>query len=285
VIRLLALDLDGTLIDDELVISPDVRRAIAEAQARGVRVTLATGRMLDATLPFARDLDITVPLICYQGGLIQALGSDVPLYRATMEPALVREMLEWQAQRGWHVVLYADNDVFVAEQQYPEIFYRMLLGERLVWVDNLSPVLEQHEPVKFLVVAERPEADRIEREMRQRFEGRMEVVRSHEMFVEGNPLGVSKGDALQRLATHLDIPQEQVMAVGDQGNDVPMIAWAGVGVAMGNGSPAARAVADWIAPPLAEDGAAAAIERFILAPRSIDAREQRREAGSAPGRR
>ncbi len=265
-IRLLALDLDGTLMDDDLVISPRVRRAIAAAQERGVVVTLATGRMFDATLTCARSLGITAPLICYQGGLIRAQDSDAPLYRATMEPALVREVLEWQARCEWHLVLYADDDVFIAGQQYPEIFYRTLLGERLVWVNDLFPVLEQHEPVKFLVVAEPAEADRIEAELRQKFEGRMEVVRSHAMFAEGNPLGVSKGDALRRLADHLDIPQAQVMAIGDQGNDVAMIVWAGVGVAMGNGSPVAKAVADWVAPPLAEDGAAVAIERFVLTP-------------------
>jgi len=263
-IRLLALDLDGTLMGDDLIISPRVRRAIAAAQESGVVVTLATGRMFDATLAFARELGITAPLLCYQGALIRSPDSDVPLYRAAMEPALVREVLEWQTRRGWHVVLYADDDVFVAERRYPESFYRALLGERLVWVGDLFPVLEQHEPVKFLVVAEPPEAGRIETELRQCFDGRMEVVRSHAMFVEGNPLGVSKGEALRRLADHLDVPRTQVMAVGDQGNDVAMIAWAGVGVAMGNGSPATKAVADWIAPPLAEDGAAVAIERFVL---------------------
>jgi hydroxymethylpyrimidine pyrophosphatase-like HAD family hydrolase len=77
-------------------------------------------------------------------------------------------------------------------------------------------------------------------------------------------LGVSKGDALQRLADHLGVPQARVMAIGDQGNDVPMLTWAGVGVAMGNASPAAKAAADWVAPPFSEDGAAVAIERFIL---------------------
>ena len=84
------------------------------------------------------------------------------------------------------------------------------------------------------------------------------------MIIEGNPLGVSKGDALRRLADHLGIAQGEVMAVGDQDNDATMIAWAGLGVAMGNGSPAVKAIADWVAPPLAEDGAAVAIERFVL---------------------
>ena len=102
--------------------------------------------------------------------------------------------------------------------------------------------------------------------MHQRFEGQMEIVRSHANFVEGNPLGVSKGDALRRLARHVGVTQERVMAIGDQGNDVSMIRWAGVGVAMGNASPKAKAVAEWIAPPFSENGAAAAIERFILNP-------------------
>jgi hypothetical protein len=92
----------------------------------------------------------------------------------------------------------------------------------------------------------------------------MQVVRSHTLFVEGNPIGVDKGDALRRLSAYLDVPQDRVMAIGDQGNDVPMISWAGLGVAMGNGSDAAKAVSDWIAPPLSAAGAAVAIERFLL---------------------
>ena len=263
-IRLVALDLDGTLMGDDQVISARVRRAIAAAQERGVTVTLATGRMYDFTRKHAIDLNITAPLISYQGGLIQAVDSETPLYRATMEPALVREMLDWQAQRGWHLILYADDDVFVADRQYPETFYELLVGERVIWADDLYTVLERHEPVKFIIVAEEPEADRIEEEVRERFKGRIEVVRSHVLFVEGNPLGVSKGNALCRLAAHLDIPQAQVIAIGDQGNDAPMITWAGVGVAMGDGGATAKAVADWIAPPLKEDGAAVAIERFVL---------------------
>jgi Cof subfamily protein (haloacid dehalogenase superfamily) len=264
-IRLLALDLDGTLMDDDMAIrSSRVRRAIAAAQEHGVVVTLATGRMFDFTLPVARELGITAPLICYQGGMIQAPDSDAPLYRATMDPALVREVLEQRIEHGWHFVLYADGDVFLDERRHPDSFYRDMLGERLVWTEDLGSVLERHEPVKFLVFVEPHETAGVERALRQKFEGQMEITRSHSLIVEGNPLGVSKGDALRRLAAYLDVPQSQVMAVGDQDNDASMIAWAGLGVAMDNGSPAVKAVADWIAPPLAKDGAAVAIERFIL---------------------
>lgn len=268
-IQLLALDVDGTLIDERMVIPQPVRRTVWQAQDRGVTVTLATGRMREAALPFAEELRIEAPLICYQGGLIQAPSADEPLYRATMDPELVREALAWREagdDRHWHMVLYADDALFAAERRRPASFYRDLLGDNLRWVDDLASVLDHYQPVKFLFVADAPEADEIEVAMRRRFEGQLEVVRSHANFVEGNPLGVSKGDALRRLAHHLDISQERVMAVGDQGNDVPMIAWAGVGVAMGNASPAAKAVADWVAPPFSEHGAAVAVERFILNP-------------------
>ncbi len=263
-IELLALDLDGTLIDERMTISERVRRAVIRVQQEGVTATLATGRMLESTAPFARKLGIQAPLICYQGGLVQALDADEPLYRATMDRQLAREALVWGGEQGWHAALYANREIFLAERRQPESFYRDLLGPNLRWVDDLVAVLEEHEPAKFLFIAERSEADEIQAALEERFWGRMEVVRSHEWFVEGNPLGVSKGDALRRLAGHVGVDQARVMAIGDQGNDVSMLIWAGVGVAMRSGSPAAKEVADWIAPPFSEDGAAVAMERFIL---------------------
>jgi Cof subfamily protein (haloacid dehalogenase superfamily) len=263
-IRLVVLDMDGTLIGPDLIVSPRVRRAVAAAQARGVAVTLATGRMFDFVQPFARDLGITTPFISYQGGLVKAADAAAPIYRATMDRALVREVLELCARRGWRLVLYADDEVYLTERDHSESFYRYMLGERLVWVDDLATVIDQHEPLKFIIFVEPQEAAEVEAELKQRFDGRMSIVRSHEMIIEGNPLGAAKVDALQRLAAHLGIPQAEVMTVGDQDNDAEIIAWAGVGVAMGNGSPAAKAAADWIAPPFEEDGAAVAIERFVL---------------------
>lgn len=264
-IRLLALDLDGTLMNDDMVIkSARVRRAIAAAQAQGVVVTLATGRMLDATLPFARELDITAPLICYQGALIQSPGANTPLYRATMAPALLRKVLEWGRERGEHLVLYAGEDVFLEEKRFSKTFYREMLGRRLVWVDDLVSVLDHQVPIKFVIFVESQEASRVRGDLQSKFDGQMELTRSHEVIVEGNPLGVSKGGALSRLAARLEVPQSRVMAIGDQDNDISMVAWAGVGVAMGNGSAATKAAADWVAPSVEEDGAAVAIERFVL---------------------
>lgn len=271
--RLLACDLDGTLIGDDTTIPPPVQRALAAAQARGVHVTLATGRSFPATLPFARQLDITLPLVCYQGGLIKYPLSGELLYQATMERSLVLQVLELAQARDWHTVIYVGDDVYLQEFQRPRSFYDNLLGSNSCLVDDLVEVVRESgpEPAKFIIVADKVEADRIQAELSTLFappgrplDQHMVVVRSHDFFVEGNPLGVNKGDALRRLAEHVGVPQAQVMAIGNQENDVSMISWAGLGVAMGSGSAAARAAADWIAPPLSADGAAVAVELFLL---------------------
>ena len=89
-------------------------------------------------------------------------------------------------------------------------------------------------------------------------------MRSHDWFVEGLAASVSKGTAAARLADRLGVAREEVMALGDGGNDLAMVEWAGLGVAMGNAAPAVRAAADVIAPSQAEDGAAWAIEQLAL---------------------
>ncbi len=264
-IQLAALDLDGTLIGEELAISLRVRRAIEAAQAHDRLITLATGRMFDFLVPIAHSLNIDLPLICYQGGMIRAANASHPLYQARMDRSLMRDVIKWQAERDTRLILYADDKVFLTERRCSDEFYRFMLGERLIWVDDLAPVTEQHEPIKFVLLVEAEEAEGIKAELEDRFGKRMTVTRSHEIIVEGNPPGVSKGDALRRLADHLDIPQAQVMAVGDQHNDLSMLTWAGVGVAMGNATHEVKRAADWIAPSVEEHGAAVAIERFMLA--------------------
>jgi Cof subfamily protein (haloacid dehalogenase superfamily) len=266
--RLLACDLDGTLMGDDTNIGVSVRQAITTAQDLGVLVTLATGRGFPETLPFAHLLNITVPIICFQGGLIKHPLTYDAVFRATMDRGLVLDVIQLAHTRDWHLLLYIDDGVFLEEMRRHRRFYDVLLGKNIHCVDDLTRVAAHHDsqPAKFLVVgSDGAESDNIQEVLRAHFGHQMQVVRSHTLFVEGNPIGVDKGDALRRLSAHLNVPQTHVMAIGDQGNDVPMLAWAGFGVAMGNGSDAAKAVSDWTAPPLSAAGAAVAIERFLLA--------------------
>jgi Cof subfamily protein (haloacid dehalogenase superfamily) len=260
-ICLLALDLDGTLFDFSFQFSPRVRRAVAEAQRRGVAVTFATGRSVTSTRPFAQELDIREPLICYQGGWIADRDGHV-LHRVALDRALAAQIIDFAQAHNWHVNLYRDGQLYLTELRHPISFYEGLLNPAVQPVPDLHALLDR-DPDKVLIVTE-GNGDEILAGLRERFDGQMEIVRSHDLFIEANPLNVDKGTGLAWLAGHLGVLQSQVMAVGDQDNDAPMVKWAGVGVAMGNGSPACKAVADWIAPTLAEDGAAVAIERFVL---------------------
>jgi Cof subfamily protein (haloacid dehalogenase superfamily) len=259
--RLIALDLDGTLVDLSFQFSPRVKHAIAQAQQRGIAITLATGRSPISTRPFAEELNIRVPLICYQGGLIAQRDGHV-LHRASLDRNLAAQVIEFAQARNWHVNLYQDGWLYLTELRHPVWFYESLLNPQSQLVPDLYALLD-HDPDKVLIVAE-GNGDEILAELSARFDGRMQIVRSHDLFIEANPLGVDKGNGLAWVADYLGVPQSQVMAVGDQDNDVPMVAWAGLGVAMGNGSLACKAAADWVAPPFEEDGAAAAIERFVL---------------------
>jgi Cof subfamily protein (haloacid dehalogenase superfamily) len=266
--RLLACDLDGTLVGHDTIVPEAVRRAIAAVQDRGIHVTLATGRGYSATLPFASVLNISEPIICYQGGLIQHPLTGELLFQATMTRSLVLNVLELAHALHWHVVLYFDDEIYIEEFRRDKSFYHDLLGLDIRRVDDLTRVLREHpsDPAKFLFVGEETETDHIQAELSERYGDHMQIVRSHTLFVEGNPLGVNKGDALRRLAEYLHVPQRQVMAIGDQGNDIAMLTWAGLGVAMGSGSATTQAAADWIAPPLSAGGAVTAMEHFLLEP-------------------
>jgi Cof subfamily protein (haloacid dehalogenase superfamily) len=264
-IQLVALDMDGTLMGEDLSISPKVRRAIAQTVQRGVTVTLATGRMFSATAPFAESLGIDAPLICYQGGWIQGLHTGI-LHRVTLPDDLAHQAIAMGRARKWHTILYADGQLFVDTLIRPVTYYEKFLGPDPIEATDLAAILSRHAPDKVLYVAEPDEIPGIADELIDRFETSADVVQSHSNFIEVVPKGVNKGEALAWLAAREGIPSHAVLAVGDQQNDLAMVAWAGTGVAMGNAINAVQDIAAWVAPALEEDGAAAALERFVLQP-------------------
>jgi len=262
-IRLIACDLDGTLMGEDLEFSPRLLRAIRRAQNRGITVTIATGRGFPTTRQFAQRLSIMAPVICYQGAQVR-LHDGAPLYQVDLPRAYLPEVVAFCRDRRRELTVYCDDQIYQATQAYDPSYYdrwfslpRHLVGDLL----NALP----GEPVKFLTIAaSREDGDRLEEDVRALAAHRFQVVRSHAWFVEGLASGVSKGNGLSRLAQHLGIRREEVMALGDSGNDASMVDWAGLGVAVGNASADVKAVAGVIAPPLAEDGAAWAIERYAL---------------------
>ncbi len=263
-IELVAFDLDGTLMGEDQVITPRVRRALAEAQSQGVIVTLATGRMFSSTVPFAQSLNIDAPLLCYQGAWIQALGDPKPRYRISLPLSITYETLALADAQGWHTVFYADGYIFLRELRYDARFYEALLGENFELVETWDTVIRRHQPDKILFVGDPAEIPAMGQQLHTRLGECAEIVQSHARFVEVGPRNANKGTGLAWLAEQLGIPRASVMAAGDQENDLAMVRWAGVGVAMGNAAPKVKQAAKWVAPSIEEDGAAVALERFAL---------------------
>ncbi len=266
-IRLAAFDLDGTLVGHDLKLSPRVKAAIARAQAQGVVVTLATGRGPSPTDQFAAELGLTAPLICFQGGIVYDYRAGKVLHETRLDPEVVPIIVKLAEERGWNLQFESPDMIYLPrESNHPEALFDLLKVSNWKRVDNFLTDLPET-PHKFILsLHDTAERDALAAELKASFDktlAAITVVPSHPILVEGLPRGMSKATGLEWLAAHLNVSREEVLAVGDNDNDAEMLKWAGVGVAMGNCSPAARAAADWIAPPLSEDGAAIALEKYL----------------------
>ncbi|HSA08981.1 MAG TPA: Cof-type HAD-IIB family hydrolase [Candidatus Paceibacterota bacterium] len=264
-IRLIALDLDQTVFGNDLVVRPRLQGVLARVRSLGTAITIATGRDVKLTSRFAREMNVTAPIICVQGGCIYDHAREQVLRDVRLKPELLPRIVEAADRYGWSIHFEAfDRNYLPAKSSHPPRFFELLRYSNWVRVGNLLRDMPEP-PHKFIVTLPRPEdRARIVAEMQEALGHDATIVPSHPHLVEGLPAGVNKGHSLAWLAGHLAVAQDEVLAIGDSDADVPMIKWAGVGVAMGNGSAAAKGAADWVAPTLEEDGAAAAIERFCL---------------------
>lgn len=266
-IRLLALDLDGTILTPELGISQRIMTAVAAARARGVPVIIATGRMYRSTVRYARMLDLPGPLICYQGGYIREMpaadGSPgALLLHRTMAADAARVAVAWSRGHGLDPHLNIGDRLLVGRGPGELPDYERMSGVGPEYVADLNAV---EEPVtKVLAVGVPGLPYEVLADARLAFAERLEVTVSHPEYLEFMPLGVTKSTGLAFLADRLGIPMSAVMACGDQANDLEMLRDVGLGVAMGDAPPEVRAAADAITGTVWEDGAAAAIERHIL---------------------
>jgi Cof subfamily protein (haloacid dehalogenase superfamily) len=266
-VRLIALDLDGTVFGDDLVISERTHQAIVAAQGKGVLVTIATGRMFRSARQVASDLGITGPLICYQGALVRSHPSGETLLHKTVPTPLALDVIRSTSNAGLHLNLYLDDELFV-DTLTPEAAYYSSINRDLEVheVGNLAAWLECNggEPTKLVIVTDADQTDGVLAEFTSQFGEVLQVTKSHPRFTELTNIACSKGRALAFLAAHYRVPRAEVMAIGDGLNDLDMIAWAGYGVAMEGAPEAVVRVSRIVCPSIHLDGAADAIERYAL---------------------
>lgn len=262
-IRLLALDLDGTIVSGEHGVTPRVRTAIRRAQEQGVAVTIATGRMFRSARRFARDLNVTAPIICYQGALVRDPISGETLHSRVLPVAPALDVVAYAKARRWHINAYVDDELYMEAATPEGRFYAETSDVPIHLIPDLATAVHRG-TTKLVVVADETDVPAIVSDLDKRFRSVLDITRSHPRFAEAIGQDVSKGEALHLLARALRIPSQATMAIGDNLNDLDLVTAAGVGVAMGDGDPRVRAAADWVTGTYADDGAALAIERFVL---------------------
>lgn len=263
-IKLVALDLDGTIVNEHLKIAPKVLRLLDHLITKtDVKVVIATGRMFISALPFAREIGIREPVISYQGAMIRELAEGYPLrYHNPIPLELAREVLEVLLQEKYHVNVYMDDRLWTRPDNHHADFYRRTANIEPNYHDDLISCLTLA-PTKLMVIDDH-RVDKLLTYLGGHFMGRLSYCRSRTNFCEIIDVSSSKWNAIQALAEGWGIQPEEILAIGDQGNDLSMIQHAGIGVAMGNAPDEVKEFANYVAPPIDQDGAAEAIERFVL---------------------
>jgi Cof subfamily protein (haloacid dehalogenase superfamily) len=260
--KLLALDLDGTLIGKDLTISLRIKKAIGKLMARGVIVTIATGRMFQSTLPFAKELNISTPLICYQGAMVGDPITREILWHLPVPLPLAKQVIEAVREDGLHINAYLDDELYVDRITEEAKVYSSISKVKAHPVGNLLTFLNR-DPTKLVIIGKHSEIDQITSKLNDKFGSVLYVAKSYDRFCEVAHPDCGKGRALAQIAAKLGIAQSEVVAIGDNPNDVDMVQWAGMGIAMANGTQEVKEVSDFITGHLEEDGVAQAIERFF----------------------
>ena len=268
-IKLLVLDIDGTIAGESNEIRQPVLQAIQAAQRRGIQVAIATGRMYRSALRFHRDVGSTLPLLAYQGAWIQDPATQQLHRHWSVSKQTATQLLDYFEQPPLRSLLsvhfYINDELYVREITPETQIYSERSDIKPIAVGDLRQVLT-NEPTKVLALSDDTDViDQLLGSLREQYTpAELYLTKSVATFFEAtNPLA-NKGTGVRYLAELLGLQAANVMTIGDNFNDVEMLEYAGIGVAMGNAPADVKAVAQWVAPSIEQDGAAAAIEEFVL---------------------
>ena len=265
-IRLIATDLDDTLLDASAALTDRTLAALRAAMAAGCGVSLSSGRMVEATLPIARQIGVNAPMLLFNGAMIYDMNADETLYapRISFETALA--IVDLAEDMGYYIQLYPGKGYYCTEVLERTRVYARQIGVEPIPVHMpMAQWLREHPgSMQKMLIIDTPEgADRVQKVLGERFPHGACFLKSKPHYLEIAPEGVNKGASLKFLAEHLGLGPDEVMAFGDGQNDAPMLEYAGFGYAMANACPQALAATDRVAPPNTQDGVAQVIEQFL----------------------
>lgn len=264
--ELLVLDVDGTLVNTKKQITERTLQAVIECQENGVRVAIASGRCTEGIRHQAKAIKLDEfggYVISFNGGKITNFQTGEVVFETTLPPGMLHELYDYSLQEKTGFLTYNKGKIYAHSETDPYI----VMDAEGCDIPIVVPE-DFHRTVKFLgnkfiLTGEPQRMARLEKKAAADFSGRLSVYRSEEFYLEMMPLGVDKAYGLSKLLLNLGYSRNQMVCCGDGFNDLSMIEYAGLGVAMANAPDVLREKADYVAPCCDEDGLVDVINRFI----------------------
>lgn len=267
--KLLVLDVDGTLLNDEREISKRTLAALLKVQQMGVRIVLASGRPTYGLMPLAKTLELGNYggfVLSYNGcQIIKAQNGEI-LFERRINPEMLPYLEKKARKNGFAIFTYHDDTLITDSPDNEYIKNEALLNNlKIIREDEFSTAID-FAPCKCMLVSDKEKAlIGLEQHWEKRLAGTLDAFRSEPYFLEVVPCGVNKANTLGALLEHLGVTREEVIAVGDGVCDVTMLQLASMGVAMGHSQDSVKVCADYVTASNEEDGVALAVEKLILA--------------------
>ena len=267
--QMIVLDIDGTLLNSDRIITARMRAALIKVQQMGIRLVLASGRPTYGVLPLAIELDMDKNngfILSYNGGQIMNVQTREVLFEKQFNPQML-SLLEKKAKKNHFAIFTYHNDTILANDlSNDHIIHEAALNDmRLKEVENFAETIT-FSPYKCMIVSDDEEAlIRLEKDWKGHLAGVLDVFRSEMYFLEVVPPFIDKANTLSVLLEKLGVATEHVIAIGDGVCDVGMLQLAGLGIAMGNAQESVKSCADYVTLSNDDDGVAFAIEKHIIA--------------------
>lgn len=263
--KLIVFDIDGTLVGKDHVLDPFTKEVLFRLREEGFPFTLATGKNLPSTKPLADELEIELPLILNNGGMLQTR-HEVMLSKITLPLSVTRQVIEICEVRGKDLVIYINNGIYIKamnENIFP-VYNNVISGlfEIGKWNAITSKLADAN---KCLVVDSFVRENLIEmgEVLEKALKGRVDILHTSTSLVEVMPKGVTKVTSICELAGKMGIQMDEIMAFGDFNNDAEMLAAVGLGIAVKNASPRAKEAADLVIGSVEEHGPAEFLKELL----------------------
>ncbi|MFH6946523.1 Cof-type HAD-IIB family hydrolase [Flavobacterium sp. FlaQc-50] len=263
--KMLVLDMDDTLLTDDHKISDLNKKVLLEAQAKGVYVVLASGRPTSAMTAYAKELELDLNnsyIISFNGAIISTVKDDIILFEQTLTQKQIHELYDYSVKMKTHIITYLDGEIISeTDSEFIEI-EKVITGMPHRKVSSFKEAVDRS-AVKCILLAEPSYLKEVEQDLKEAMP-HLSISMSKPFFLEAAQYGIDKAASIKILAERLKIQQSEIIAVGNAGNDLSMIEYAGLGVWVDNVTPELRDRADIIVASNNNDGVAEVVQRYIL---------------------